>query len=434
MSKLGKIAIILFIILIILIIIIIGLIYSNKGQIIYDIDESGSEEELYNFDTTLQQVTVRNDYYTVKECVEKFYTYYALIFSESDNSDYIEAIYDMLDEEYKNYSNISLNNLKQNINTLKESIVNINKMYVSKKNINVSVYIVEGRLREVSTGNITDFKLILKLDALTKTFTVLLDDYVEQNYKNLELNKDINITVPNSIEKNKHNIYDYKIVDEETYVRDLVAKYKEEILFDVQSAYNHLDNEYREKRFETLSEFQTFAQKNIISNVTLKLNKYKKTAYDGYTEYVCTDEKENYYIFNETSVMDYSMILDTYTVSLPDFIKQYDSGTNHIKVGLNINKVIEAINAKDYEYVYKKLNETYKNNYFVDLNSFNQFINSNFYDHNEVKYIKFYEDSNNTYAYDLTISNLNDTSQSNNITVIIRLLDNREFEMSFVMQ
>ena len=445
MSKLGKIAIILFIILIILGIIVISLIYTNRGQIIYDIDEIGSDEELYNFDTTLQNVTVRNDFYTVKGCVEKFYTYYALIFSEGDNGEYneeyteddkyqyIEAIYDMLDEEYRNYKRITINNLEGNIKPLNDSIVNINKMYVSKKDINVSVYIVEGRLREVMTGDISDFKLILKVDALNKTFTVLLDDYVKQKYSNLKLNQDIDINISESIEKNNYNIYDYKIVDDETYVVDLIGKYKEEILFDTVTAYSHLDEEYKKERFETLDEFQTFARENIMSNVTLKLSKYKKTTYDDYTEYVCIDAKGKYYIFNEKSVMDYEMILDTYTVNLPEFIKKYDEGRAQVKVGLNINKVIEAINEKDYQYVYKRLNETYKNNYFTNLNSFIQYINNNFYDSNEALYVKFDNPSNNTYTYDLTINNVNNSSESNDITIIIRLLDNRDFEISFAM-
>ena len=58
---------------------------------------------------------------------------------------------------------------------------------------------------------------------------------------------------------------------------------------------------------------------------------------------------------------DYSVILDTYTVDLKDFTDKYNSADVSTKVGMNVEKVIEAINDKDYRYVYNKLDETFRN-------------------------------------------------------------------------
>ena len=444
MSKIKKIIIILLIIVIALSIIILSIMYFNRGEVIYEIDEVGADEELYNFDTSLQYVTVRNDYYAVQTCVQKFYSYYAAIFEDENNyyeadevedseklkAENEEAVYNMLDTEYRNYKNITKSNISKKIDKFNESIININQMYVSKKNVNVSVYIVQGRLREVQSGDISDFTLMLKIDALNKTFSVYLEDYINDNYKDLKLGNDINLEVPESIDKNDTNIYDYSIITDETYVTDLLEKYKEEILFDIESAYNHLDEEYKQNRFDNFNDFQKFAEDNIRKNISIEVAKYKKTNYDNYTEYVCVDQNGNYYIFNEASTMNYKLILDIYTTNLPDFIEKYDKGDSQIKVGMNIEKVINAINEKDYKYFYNKLDDTFKNNNFGSLNTFSEFIENNFFDNNKINYKEF-NNTNGIYTYTIDIIDTNNTENVKKYIIIMKLLDNRDFTMSF---
>lgn len=447
MLKLKRLIIILFIIVIILIITILSIIYFNRGEVIYEIDEVGSDEELYNFDTSLQYVTVRNDYYAVQTCVQKFYSYYTAIFN--DENDYYEtdgtedseilkveneeAVYDMLDAEYIHYKNITKSNVSQKIDKVNNSVVNINQMYVSKKNVNVSVYIVQGRLREIKSGNISDFKLMLKLDALNKTFSVYLEDYINEKYKDIELGSEINIEVAESIEKNDTNIYDYLIITDETYATDLLKKYKEEILFDVELAYNHLEEEYKQKRFNDFNDFKKYAKDNIKKNVSMKITKYQKYNYDNYTEYICLDQNGSYYIFNETSTMNYKLILDTYTINVPHFIEKYDKGDEQVKVGMNIDKVISAINEKDYKYVYNKLDEKFKNNNFGSLNVFSKFIENNFFDNNKI-YYKEFKNIGGVFTYTLEVIDTNNSYNVKNFTLIMKLLDNRDFVMSFEIE
>lgn len=441
MSRLKRIIIILIIIIIILIISIIGVIHFNKGEIVYKIDETGSDEGLYNIDTTLQYVTVRNDYYAVQTCVKKFYSYYTAIFDNGNDIDIDEdvemlnneeALYNMLDKEYIDYKNITQNNVSEKIDKINDSVVNINQMYVSKKNINVSVYVVQGKLREVKSGNISDFNLIIKMDALNKTFSVYLEDYINENYKNLEIGNEINMEVAENIVKNDTNIYDYSIIDDQTYVTDLLEKYKEEIIFDRESAYNHLDEEYKQKRFKDFNDFQEFAKDNVKKNINIKIAKYKETKYDNYVEYVCLDQNGNYYIFNETSTMNYGLILDTYTVNLPDFIEKYNQGNEQVKVGMNIEKVIDSINTKDYKYAYNRLNETFKNNYFNTQEDFEKYIKNNFFNYNNFEFKNITQKGSNLYTCDLNVTDLTEeNTATKNITIIMQLKDNLDFEMSF---
>lgn len=445
MSRLKKIIIIILIIVIILIITLLGLIFVNRGEVIYEIDETGSDDEVYNIDSSIKKIVGRNDFYVVKTCVQKFYNYYTYVF-DNENDVYgidIEEIsedeiktnkinlYNLFDERYIEYKGLTVNNISEKLSAIKNSIININNVYVSQKTENIYIYIVQGRLREVSTGKIYDFEIMLNIDSNNETFTVFLDDYINENYSNLKLGGEIDFTIDEeTIKDNGSNIYDYEIIDDETYILDLFSKYKEEVLFDTETAYNHLDEEYKNKRFGSFESFKSFAKENISNNVKMKVAKYQINRYDNYTEYVCIDQNGEYYIFNENSVNNYSMILDTYTIDLPEFISKYNSAEEQVKVGMNIEKIISAVNSHDYSYVYNKLDETFRNNNFSNINSFIQFIENNFFDTNNVSYNEF-KNLGGVYTYNLDISNKENSDEIKNISIIVKLLENREFVISF---
>ena len=435
MSKLEKIIFILAIVVVLIIIVIMGIIYFNRGEVVYNIDEVGSDDTTEEIDSTIQYVTTRNDYYAVETCVNKFYIYYMSLFDSEeadidDEEENKEYLYNMLDEDYINFKNITLNNIETKLEEIKQSDVNVNKMYVSQKSQNIYLYLVQGRIREKSSEEIKDFEVLIKIDTSNKTFSVYLEDYIQQNLSDIKLGQEINMQVSDSVENKKINIYDYEIINDEAYVQDLFAKFKKEILYDRQLAYNNLNEEYREKRFGDFSTFETYAKNNVRNNIIMKLSKYQKTKYEDYTEYVCIDQNGNYYIFNENSVMNYNVILDTYTVDLPEYIKKYDSATDQVKVGMNIERAITAIEAKDYKYVYNKLDETFKNNYFNTIEKFSTFINNNFYEENTIEYLEF-KNLGGIYTYSLNIMDSDDLEKVNKITFIMKLEENSDFTMSF---
>lgn len=444
MTKLKKIILIFIILIIVIISAILLIVNLNKGEVLYNIDETGTSEEESNYvDTKVELVNSRNDYYSVKQCVEKFYLYYGYIFDEETNSNIskvdgyddgdnnefskeecIEYVYDMLDEDYISYKQITQDNLSQKINPIKSSEVDISEMYVSQKNVNVYVYIVKGRLRESKTKDVSDFKLMIKLDKLNKSFKVLLEDYVDKNYNNIRIGDEIDLKVNESIEKNYINIYDFKDITDENYIRDLLLKYQDEVLYDEEMAYDNLNKDYREKRFGSLEKFKEYAKENIIRNVKIKLAKYQINNYDNYIEYVCLDNDGNYYVFNEKTVMNYDLLLDTYTINMPQFIKKYENGNNQLKVGMNIDKILSAIKEKDYNYIYGKLDETYRKNNFANIEDMRNYI-ENVFVSNDVNYSEF-KDLGGIYTYKLIISGSN-----SDITIIMKLLDNNDFVMSF---
>ena len=448
MQKVKKVIIILGIILIV-IISIIAILTINKIRIGNLLKDKVTTTE-YKQEKTLQLVDDKLDFYAIQDCVEKYYIYYARTFNAEDyysmtygranNSETIKeyeqksatVLYNMLDEELKQTEEITIENIKTKLKQIKISSVNIINMYVCEQSENINIYIAEGILKEENTDNIMQFQIIINLNIPNRTFSIIPQEYVEKNYKDIEIGKGIDINVPESIPENDNNTFRYKKTSEETYVQDLFAKLKDEIKYYPELAYNNLDEEYRNKKFESLEDFKKYINNNEEKYSKMQVKEYQKTIEDDYTQYICVDQDGNYYIFRETSLMQYNLMLDTYTIDLSDFIEKYDSSEENVKVALNIEKLRQAIKDGDYKYVYNKLDNTFKSNNFKTLEIFENYIKDNFSGANNVEY-KQYEQITGVHVYNLGITN---SSEGNTINakVVMQLKDERDFAFSFSVE
>ena len=346
-----KIIIILLIILIIAIIVLVALNWYGNYQEKYEYDPP-EEDVAININSTIEKVSTRNDFYAVKTCIEKFYLYLA----KTDESDYSiideeteqaleatdnmrkEAIYNMLDNNYIQNTGITKNNVLQHLGEIETSDVIIDDMYVSEQTENVAVYLVYGKLRNQTTRENTEFNLMLKIDMLNRTFKVIPADYINEYVGEISVGQELKLDIEETIEKNDYNIFAYETISEETYILDMFNEFKTDMMYDYETAYERLNEEYKQKRFETYEEFETYATEHIRNSVVMQLNQYQVNEFDNYTQYVCVDQNGKYYIFNETGVMDYTVILDTYTIDLPQFTEQYNNATDAEKVLYNLQK------------------------------------------------------------------------------------------------
>ena len=227
MKNLKKWIIILSILVIIIIAVLVFILFfsKNSAKILHGVDEEGSDIS-YEIDTTLKKVTNRNNYYIVKNAVNKFYTYYynmnnlendIYIMDEAAEAsikeiqqEYAQVIYNMLDNDYKQYVGITSNNIVEKLTPINEVIININKMYVSQRTVDVSIYIVEGTTREKATNKISNFRMMVKVDALNRVCSLFLQDYVDEKCPAIKLGDKLNINTDGNIEKNANNVYDYQ--------------------------------------------------------------------------------------------------------------------------------------------------------------------------------------------------------------------------------
>lgn len=379
-------------------------------------------------ETNLSKVTNVSNYYAVKSCVDKFYSYYAMSF---ENNSYSENLYNILDTEYMTFKNITKDNILKQLPKINNSVIDIENMYVSEQQNDMYIYIVDGALREKATSQITNFRIMINIDSSNRTFSVLLDDYIKSKYPKLNLNDKLTVNVSSIPIKGTDNLYEFNNISESTYVSDLFSKYKEEILFNTNFAYENLDEEYRNKRFGSLEEFNKYVKSNVKNNVTMKVSKYNKTVNDGITQYVCLDQNGKEYIFKETAVMDYKMILDTYTIDLPEFVEKYNNAQDNQKVLMNIQKIFEAINAGDYKYVYSKLDDTFKQNNYAQLSNFEQYVKNNLYVSNTVGY-KDYQKNGEVYVYNIQLTDATGVnSKVIKMKVVMALQQGTDFVLSF---
>ena len=448
MSKIKKIIIALSIILVIAIIVLIILILSSKNnennkQTNISEDE-GIEAYQKETDTVVSKVTNIIDYYTVKTCIGKYYTDYSILFNpeiyyigvseerlKQEQSDNAQAIYDMLDSQYITEKGITIDNLATNLKEIEVITPYITNMYVNHRTDNMDVYVIEGKIKTNIADAGKNFQIILKLDILNKTFSIMPSEYVEEEYGNIVEGQNLNIELTDSIEKNNNNQYIYRTITEEDYMKDLFTELKNELLYDHEAAYNHLNEEYRNKKFATLEEFNNWLASREEEYKNMVLAQYQTVQEDGYTQYVLVDQNGKYYIFNETGVMDYTTMLDTYTVDLPEFIEKYNKSTSAEKAGMNMQKVVDALNNEDYNYIYSKLDDTYKTNNFGSVERFEEYIKNNLYTSVNVEYSN-YNSSGDLHMYDVTFKDKNnENSEPITKKFIIKLLDGTDFILSF---
>ena len=439
-KKIIKISCISLIVIIIIILITILLIKKSPQYNIDEYDDTQEELGINKLDSSVQNVKIRNNFYAVKLCMNKFYNYYfgstgdlnnkyIVDDEQSDNNNKI--LYDMLDSKYIAFKNITKENILSKLPKVAYSDIQISKMYVSQRTPNVAVYFVYGYFNDRKNNEQVDFYNIVKMDMLNKTFKIIPQDMAEKEYGNIELGESIQIEEFSSIEnKNNSNIFEYEIISDEQYIKDIFNQYKQNLIYNKSLAYEQLDKEYREKRFPTYEIFEEYLEQNGKITVLMEIEKYQKNVYKEYTQYVCLDNSGKYYIFNVNDVINYGAILDMHSVDIPQFVDKYKKSNEKQKVAMNLEKMLDALNEKDYTYIYNKLDESFKRNEFNDLDSFIEYVNDNFYEINDFEYNKFSEE-NGVYIFDVTIKDKNNNTSSKGFTTVMKLLDENDFIMSF---
>lgn len=255
----------------------------------------------------------------------------------------------------------------------------------------------------------------------------------ENESKNEIQNEQTNTAV---YERKKYEGYEFQMinVDTATSARLYLEDIKTDLLYNIEEAYEKLNIDYKQAKFPTLERFQEYVEENRDRISSITISSYQRfPREDGKNGYqlVAIDTNNNYYIFNVTAVMQYDVLLDVYTVDIPMFIEQYNSATDAEKAALNLQKVFSAINNKDYQYVYNKLDSTFRQNNFQTLADFETYAENTFYDNNSVGYTN-YQTSGNLHIFELNITDKsNATSPAITKNFIMQLLDGTDFVMSF---
>lgn len=420
-----KILLAIIIILILIIILIISfLIYLNLNNENVISNEQIAENEIINevyeveeieANTEIRLVDSQSQYYSVVACINNYYK--AIL--DGNN----KKLYDTLDNRYIQENSITQENVIEKINTsnFSNSDYIVKNMYIQETE-NIYNYYINGYLREQGMNTNTYF--VLFVDQYNSTYSIYPIN--EERYNNIiELKESIE---SNTILENDNNLYQVVQVSDEDTAKRLLEDYQYKIENNIQLAYEELDSEYRQKKFSDIEEYTQYINNIGISQSNVV--QYQKSKIDDYVQYIILDENGRYYVFNETSVMKYNVLLDIYTIELPNFVESYSNSNEAEKVQYNIQLWFYAINDGDYVYAYNKLDETYRNNNFPTQADFENYMKTTFYAYNKLGYTS-YEKNGDLYIYKMVITNSEDSTQTIEKQFVVKLLEGTDFVMSF---
>ncbi len=112
----------------------------------------------------------------------------------------------------------------------------------------------------------------------------------------------------------KVNEYIPTYVSDESMVKIYLNDYVYNMYYDIDKAYNSLDENYRNEKFGNKENYINYV--NSLNYSTYNLTRYYKQEKDGYIIFGAYDQNNNLYIFKTKGVMQYVVFLDDYTVEI----------------------------------------------------------------------------------------------------------------------
>ena len=446
MKKISKFIIILITILIILMLIILIMILKLK-KINNDItpNENVSNTEIKN---SIERVIIKNDFFTVKNVINQYFLALCelnkteediLIFEQDEGMENLnetiekeketvkKRIYSFFDENSIKEMALTTNNLQEKLGNYKDIEILIENMYVREITETLKFYYISGQIVEKDSLEKEKFNLVLALDDNNLTFNIYTYEYANKHqFDKTEVKIDIT-----EIENRIYNKYNYEYINDEEYAKELLKSYTKSVMYDnIDYLYEKLDEEYKTNKFNGISEYEKYIEENRKNIITATLQSYKYNVYEDYVQYICIDQNENYYIFNENTVMNYNLILDLYTVDLPEFIDQYNTATNEEKVVLNVQKIEEALKDKDYEYLYNKLDTTFRSSKYPTEDDLQKYIQNNISKESTIEFVELINEGE-IYIYKAKIKDNIVNMPAKNLNIIMKLSERTNFVYSF---
>lgn len=426
----------------IIVIILIYLIFHSTSLEPKFENKEFEQTDTYVADNKIKLVSNRNKYFAVEKIINSYILYVkeingqvdGAIYEESEKAEFLKQaqsegtniIKKMLASDYIKDTGLTDKTLISVAQKYKGSYdLFIDKMYMIEKTTSINVYIVYAEI----SGKQANF--IIKTDTLNNGFEIYLEDFMDKYNYSEEMNvEDVKIS-DTQIEVNDYNKLKLVNIDDEYMSSAYLLRFKNAVKNYPEKAYAMLDESYAKLRFGSLDSFKKYIKSNADFIDSRKMEKYQVNTYDDYKQYVCLDQDENYYIFNETAIMQAGVMLDSYTIKIPQFIEKYNTATEQQKVALNINRFISAINDESYGFAYSLLADSFKANNFTTQDKFESYVKNYFFKKNTIEYQEFSSESNAD-IYEIVLTDkTKESSEKLTVTIIMQLQNESDFVMSF---
>ena len=351
----------------------------------------------------------------------------------NDNMTILQEISEGLKKVNDNYTYLLLKQCIGNI--IEDKAFCIDEIYKQAIDDKKDIYSVYYRIEENSSAK--KMNLIIKLDNKNNSFFVYSENYIKNNQLlNLKEGDSISIEgLKDDIEKSDDNIfYIYKIlINGETYMRELFERYKFDLILDLHHCYELLDEKYKKDRFNTFEEYENYIKANKNELYIDKIIKYQLMKDNDKLQLLGVSSYNRNYIFNIQNLMEYTMILDTYSEEIPLYTELYESSFPPVQAKSCIERIRKAINDKNYKFIYERLNVVQKSNYYSNYSDFVKFITDNFYNNNSFEFGDYIMVSDTIYQYTVYVkNNENSSEEEREFKMAVTLKDNADFSISIV--
>ena len=374
------------------------------------------------------------DYMNIEKCISGFLSmanrnstaYFDNKGNKSTTDEEIsDLILELLSENYITKNGISKNNINKYIYNINEDIfyipTKVNKFYGDST---VNSFVVEGLIENQNYKNIMESKLILNIDLNNATYSIEL----------LNNQQDIDKIKPqqiNSIPKKDINTYENIAITEKEVIKEIVKLYKRTILGYPELFYNnYLNKEYSKNKFKNVNDFKKYIDKNKILIQQLNVEKYKIINNNNSKLYSLIDQYGNAFVIEYNSIIDYKIFLDNYTVDLDIFKENYEKADDSTKISMQIGKIKQMLNLKDYESIYSRLNTTFRNNNYKSVSELEKVLKENTYENNSIE-IEESNEKDGYYVCECNIKNKQNETEEKKAIIVIKLIDSINFEFSF---
>lgn len=376
--------------------------------------------------------------------------------SEPGNSNLepnMQLIEDKSISDYKNISNIVNNILSNDNKQIQESVLIaeyknssekmpnipekgmyfIDRIYKYEAEISITTNFVYGYILDRETMEKSEYNLIINIDYINNTFELAPMGKVYLNYVDYD-KLEINDKIQNEIKEIKVNKYNTFNKVNGLGQKDIMQFYFEQyilnMVYNPEKAYRLLDEDYRNRKFGDYQNFQKYTEENKNKIEQSKIIKYKIKELASYTEYLCIDNFNNYYIFKETAPMEYTVLLDQYTIDDEIFVEEYKKSNTSIKAQLDLTLFQQMLNRKDYEKAYSKLNETFKNEYFSTVNDLKKYVEENLYEYGKLNFEEV-TSSGNEYKIKTSIVNMESADENKIKRFIVQIEEDGTYNIAF---
>lgn len=300
--------IIIFIIIIVIVIIVLSsLIFLNKK----DEKVDNSVEEIWKGDNTKSLTPLKDNeiYYTLIQCISN---YVSGIYEKNDERVYI-------DEWYTNNKNIEKENYNKDFfeqySTYEPTEIN----YISKGRVYI-YYIYGNVIRADGTLPSKKFNIIIKLDFVNYRYSII--PQIIEDLENKEIFGELGP---------KYNDFEVASTSNEMVASRYLLDYYFLVKEDINKSFDLIDEEYKKAKFlNDINNYKIFINQRYNENSSIPIIKECKVCLtEEFTAYIVKDLNGNIYIFKETAVNKYTVILDANTIKL-DFLENGENN-NEIK-------------------------------------------------------------------------------------------------------